>query len=116
MTDAVPADARPPRDPGLQGERTALSWNRTALSIAVNALLALRTGWVHGEPWLLGLSILLLAAAGAAVAYGNLRGRALAGHSGHHEPPAAPSLAVALTAAIAVVACATGIASVLVAH
>jgi len=114
MTDA--ADPQAPRDRGLQGERTALSWNRTALTIAVNALLALRTGWVSGEPWLLGLGALLLVAAGATVAYGNLRGRALAGHRGHHEPPAAPALAVTLIAATAVVACATGVASVLVQH
>ena len=39
-------------DTGLQPERTALSWSRTALAIAVNALLSIRAGFVAGEPWL----------------------------------------------------------------
>lgn len=116
MTDAVTEGCGPARDPGLQGERTALSWSRTALTIAVNALLALRTGWVSGEGWLIALGVLLLFAAACTVVYGNRRGRALAGHAGHHEPPGAPALAVALMAATAVVSCAAGVASVLVAH
>jgi uncharacterized membrane protein YidH (DUF202 family) len=105
----------PARDPGLQGERTALSWNRTALVIVVNALLALRSGWVSGQPLLSVAGVVLVAAAIAAVVYGNRRGRALAGHT-HDIPPAAPATAIALTAAVTLIACVAGIASVLVAH
>jgi uncharacterized membrane protein YidH (DUF202 family) len=109
------ADDRPARDPGLQGERTALSWSRTALVIVVNALLSLRSGIVSGEPALVAVGVLLLGAAIAAVVYGSVRGRALAGHT-HQEPPVAPALAIALAAATTLLACAGGIASVLVVH
>jgi uncharacterized membrane protein YidH (DUF202 family) len=105
----------PVRDPGLQGERTALSWTRTALVIVVNALLSLRTAWVSGQPVLTVAGIILVLAAIAAMVYGTLRGRALAGHTAD-VPPAAPTMAVALTAAITLLACGAGVASVLVAH
>ncbi|GAB3564950.1 hypothetical protein GCM10027445_09640 [Amycolatopsis endophytica] len=49
------------RDPGLQPERTALAWQRTALSAAVAAVLLLRSGLVRGAP-------LEIAAAGCAAA------------------------------------------------
>lgn len=110
MTDAV---GHPPRDPGLQGERTSLSWTRTALALAVNALLALRTGWDSGQLALTVVGVILMLAAGAAVAYGNYRGRALAGHTAH-TPPAAPSVAIAVTTAATFVAAGAGIASVLI--
>ena len=106
----------PGRDPGLQGERTALSWTRTALVIAVNALLALRSGLISGEAALTLVGVVLLVAAIGAVLYGNIRRRALAGHGGHQVPPAAPALALALLAAVTLIACAAGVASVLVRH
>lgn len=37
------------RDPGLQPERTALSWHRTAFSSLVLALLTTRSGVCRGE-------------------------------------------------------------------
>ncbi|WP_202300986.1 DUF202 domain-containing protein [Dryocola clanedunensis] len=39
------------RDPGLQPERTALSWRRTAWSMLIPTILCLR-GWFHSGEWL----------------------------------------------------------------
>jgi uncharacterized membrane protein YidH (DUF202 family) len=96
------------RDPGLQPERTSLSWSRTALIVAVNALLALRTGFVEGEDWLVVAGVVLVGAAAAVAAVGTVRRRQL--DAGQFAPPA--SLIVAI-AAVTVVAAAAGIGSIL---
>ena len=101
------------RDPGLQGERTALSWTRTCLALAVNALLALRNGFIAGQVAVIVIGVVLLAATGAFVIYGTLRGRALAGHGHHHVPQAAPAVPILLLAAAALVACGVGVTSTL---
>lgn len=50
------------RDPGLQPERTALSWHRTAFSLLIITLIVIRSGYVRGD-WLLcaigGASVIL---------------------------------------------------------
>jgi uncharacterized membrane protein YidH (DUF202 family) len=93
----------PARDPGLQAERTLLAWSRTALVLAVNATLVLRTGLVRGRPGLVVLGGILAAAACGLYAFGLRRRREL-------EPRpravrAAPLRAVAVT--VALVAAAT---------
>jgi ABC-type branched-subunit amino acid transport system permease subunit len=106
VTDsALPA----PRDPGLQPERTALSWTRTALVVAVNALLALRTGLVQGEPWLVVVGAVLFATAGAVAAAGVLRRRELDAGSFAPAPWLMGAVAVATVASAAV-----GVATVVV--
>ncbi|UOQ88518.1 DUF202 domain-containing protein [Agromyces endophyticus] len=98
----------PVRDPGLQPERTTLSWSRTALVVAVNALLALRTGFVEGEDWLVVTGVVLIGAAAAVAGAGAVRRRQL--DEGRYVPPVALVIAVS---AVTVVAAAAGIASIL---
>jgi uncharacterized membrane protein YidH (DUF202 family) len=98
-------------DPGLQPERTALSWTRTALAIAVNALLSIRAGFVAGEPWLVAVGVLLFAASGAVVAIGTARRRQLSGDRLVITPPTGALLAVAAATLLASIG---GVASVFV--
>ena len=98
-------------DPGLQPERTSLSWSRTALAIAVNALLSIRAGFVASEPWLVAIGVLLFAASGAVVAIGTVRRRQLSGDHLVITPPTGALLGVA---AATLIASAGGVASVFV--
>lgn len=88
------------RDPGLQGERTALAWNRTALSIGVNALLVLRAGWSSGPAAVSALALALLLAAVATAVIGAWRRKRLV----HGDAPIAshgPLIAGVSIAAVA---------------
>lgn len=67
------------RDPGLQAERTALAWIRTALAVFANALLSLRIGSASRSPGLTLLAMALLATCAILVAYGAWRRRTLLG-------------------------------------
>ncbi|MBF4624921.1 DUF202 domain-containing protein [Clavibacter sp. VKM Ac-2872] len=60
---SAPDPAEHPSDPGLQPERTALAWRRTALALVVGSLLGLRV-----LPTLLGAAGLVVAAAGVIAA------------------------------------------------
>ena len=69
------------RDPGLQPERTTLSWTRTAAGLLLNAVLNLRSGYVHDSVPLLVLSGALVVAAAAVFSFGRLRRRQLSARS-----------------------------------
>lgn len=103
--------SRRPPDPGLQAERTALAWNRTGLALLANALLALRSGWASRETPITVLAFALLVAAGTAILYGAWRRRHLLNGYGRTAPSA---IAIATAAVVTLVACATGIASIVV--
>lgn len=53
------------REPGLQSERTALAWRRTALGVLANALRLIRAGLLGDHTLPLASGPLLLGAAGA---------------------------------------------------
>jgi uncharacterized membrane protein YidH (DUF202 family) len=90
-------------DPGLQPQRTALAWNRTALAMAVNALLVIRGGMQDSDTSLLGLGILVALMAGALVLAGALRRRQL---DASHAPRAADGWLMLMTAtAVGLAAC-----------
>lgn len=96
-------------DPGLQPERTALAWSRTALALAVNALLSMRAGFVAGEPWLVAVGAVLFATSGAAVAVGTVRRRQLRGDRLVITPPRGTLVGVAVATVVASIG---GVASV----
>ena len=96
-------------DPGLQPERTALAWSRTALALAVNALLALRAGLIAGEPLLVTVGVVLFGTAGAAIVVATARRRQLSGDVLTITPPR--GALVGITAAT-LLACVAGIVSV----
>ena len=99
----------PPRDIGLQPERTALAWTRTALVLLVNGMLALRTGWAASQTAITVLALSLLLAAGLLFAYAAYRRRHLLDGIGTIAPPVA---AVAGVTAITLMACTAEIVSI----
>lgn len=88
-------------DPGLQPQRTALAWNRTTLSLAVNALLVLRAGLKDGNQALLALGALVGIAAGV-IAFAAVR-RRMQLAQGTYAP--ATALVAWTSAAVVIAAC-----------
>ena len=96
---------RIPADPGLQPERTALSWKRTAAGLLLNAVLNLRSAYVNESRPLIWLSIALLGASAAAFVFGHYRHvRLEAGIRSGLAVPRSAVLAVSIAVAIASIA------------
>jgi uncharacterized membrane protein YidH (DUF202 family) len=69
----MPSAAEPPGDPGLAAERTALSWQRMALSFMSLAALTLGAAAHRGAPGLLIPGAVLFAIAGLVWRYARRR-------------------------------------------
>jgi uncharacterized membrane protein YidH (DUF202 family) len=69
--------AEPPRDPGLQAERTSLAWNRTGMALCANGLLALRAGLTGQRPGTTLLAAVILAASALVMLAASWRKRRL---------------------------------------
>jgi len=73
MSEQPGGHGRPPRDPGLQPERTALAWQRTALSMGAAVLVVVRL--TVGSLGAIALAVLVFCVAHAAVVFGHAQRR-----------------------------------------
>jgi uncharacterized membrane protein YidH (DUF202 family) len=69
----MPSTAEPARDPGLASERTALAWQRMALSFTSIAAVTLAAAAHRRVPWLIAASVVLFAVAAAVWLYARRR-------------------------------------------
>ena len=89
-------------DPGLQPERTALAWNRTALAVAVNGVLVARGAAQQGSAALGGVAALIFVAAAGFAIVGTRRRAALLAGSGISGAPHAQLITFAFGAVMLV--------------
>lgn len=66
-----------PIDPGLQGERTALAWHRTALAHLINGLLAMRARWAMDSAAVMRVAAIVTGCAVLTFGYASVRRRQL---------------------------------------
>jgi uncharacterized membrane protein YidH (DUF202 family) len=97
------------RDPGLQPERTALAWRRTALAMLANGALLVR-GSIHTDSRVLFMvSMAIVVASLSTFGIATWRHRELM----QHDPPRAPHASLMmLVAGIVLVSTAVGVFSI----
>ena len=103
----------PIRDPGLQAERTSLAWSRTAASLLLNALLALRAGYIGGSAFVVVLALAMVLTAVGTFLYARHRRRTLLGSALDIDVPTAAVVAISVAVLAAAV---TGLSAVWVRH
>ena len=81
MAEPLPV---PPRDPGLQPERTVLAWVRTAASMMVCGVVALREALVEEQLFLALVGLTMLLGAAAVMVLTRVRHRRLIDEHGVH--------------------------------
>ncbi len=77
-----------PEPPGVQNERTALAWVRTALGLVVCALLAGRLAVVRQQGWAVGAALAAAVLAVGVLGWSHDRYRRGARRPGVHPVPA----------------------------
>jgi len=99
------------RDSGLQRERTALAWYRTALAVLVNGALLVRAAVEARSPLVWAVAVLVVTAALGLFAVGWLRSRAILLAAASSASPHA--VAIAMPVGAVWLACTAGVLSIL---
>lgn len=98
-------------DPGLQPERTVLSWGRTMVSLFTASCIFLK--WIPGHGMFVAVLFVLSLSAGFAIMFSQRHRYHRSVHGVHHGQPAADPLGVFATSGIVVALAALGIYTVL---
>jgi uncharacterized membrane protein YidH (DUF202 family) len=94
----------PSQRAGLQAQRTALAWGRTALALLVTTLLIMRAGLRSGETAIQVLGGIVAIASAAILSVAVIRGMQLRGGAMIVAPPSWMMVAVAGALSLAVLA------------